>query len=345
MLTLDDERLANMVKRITLDRPNSLAAIKLGRFVRPGSTELASIRSTAATQTAMLDTLRLLSSMETTSDAFDMAELGTSNVSLFIVLPLDKLTTHGRWLRLILTLAIRAISRQARRPPQPVLFMLDEMGTVGKLDVVENAVGLLAGHGIRIWGFLQDLSQLRNDYPRWETFIGNSSNIVLLGVGDMNTAEYFSKHMGSRTVSYLDTTYSGGRSGVQGNSGWSQGFQFHERPLMLPSEIMQKPTDSLLILRQGGPYMHLKKSIYHKEARWRGLYRDNPNFLPPDRLQRLPLQREPPLPPQPVPRPVRPQTKILRCTNCAQSLRVPIDRGAGWVTCPSCKNRWMFSGG
>jgi len=353
-LTLSDDLLATVVKRIIRHNPHGLAARKLGRFVQPGNNELASIRSTAATQTAMLDTMRLLSAMATTENAFDMAELGTSKVSLFIILPMGKLQTHGRWLRLILTLAIRAITNQARPPSPPVLFMLDEMGTVGKLDIVENAVGLLAGQGIRIWGFLQDLKQLQDDYGKWETFLANSSNILLLGVNDVNTSEYFSKHMGTKTISHLANTYTGGHSGTSGNSGWSQAFQYHQRPVMLPVEIMQKPGDTLLILRQGGPNLQLKKAVYHKEHRWQGLYRNNPGYLPPHLLRPQPPRiGNPPVFPPPIDKPhVEPprveklRTAVLRCTSpaCRTSLRVPVSRGAGWITCPACRNRWLFRG-
>jgi hypothetical protein len=32
------------------------------------------------------------------------------------------------------------------------------------------------------------------------------------------------------------------------------------------------------------------------------------------------------------------KTTIVRCTNCSQKLRVPLDRGIGHLTCPRCKN-------
>jgi type IV secretion system protein VirD4 len=75
-------------------------------------------------------------------------------------------------------MAIRAIARQNDQPDVPVMFMLDEMGTIGSLTMVEQAFGLMAGIGVRIWAFLQDLPQLKRDYPAsWETFISNSSVI------------------------------------------------------------------------------------------------------------------------------------------------------------------------
>ena len=372
LVTASDDDLTNAIKRITLANPHGLAARKLARFVKPGSNELASIRSTAATQTAIFDdTVRILSAMGTTPDAFDMNELGTSQVSLFIVLPTGKLQSHGRLLRLILTLAIRAIDRRAQPPSPPVLFILDEMGTVGKLAVIENAYGLLAGKGIRVVSFLQNLGQLQDDYPkRWDTFFANSSNIIVLGVNDPNTADFISKYMGTTTITTLVDNISGGRSGGNGNSGWSQSYQYHARPLMLPNEVMKKDPRTLLILRDGGPYFHLWKSVYHTENRWKGLYRENPIYLPAHKLRPAPrpasprpppaspsaAPERPPAPPWPAAAPSAPpppkatsaplETVLMLCVKppCNQGLRVPINRGRIWVTCPACRHRWEFSG-
>ena len=102
---------------------------------------------------------------------------------------------------MILTQTLRTISRQRKLPALPVLFMLDEMGTVGNLSMVEQSFGLMAGLGIRIWGFLQDLSQLQRDYPKsWETFWSNSSIIQVLNCGDLTTSEHVSKYLGTATV-------------------------------------------------------------------------------------------------------------------------------------------------
>jgi type IV secretory pathway TraG/TraD family ATPase VirD4 len=44
--------------------------------------------------------------------------------------------------------------------------MLDEFGTIGKLNAVAQAYGLMAGLGMIMWAFSQDLNQLKRDYPR-----------------------------------------------------------------------------------------------------------------------------------------------------------------------------------
>lgn len=173
------------------------------------SNEIGSIRSTAETQTAVLDSEALLDAMETDAPPFDLSELVNGTVSLFLVLPVDKLETHGRWLRSILTQTIRTLSRQRKPPKFPVLFILDEMGTIGNLRMVEQSFGLMAGLGIRIWGFLQDLSQLKRDYPRsWETFWSNSSVIQVLNCADETTSEHISRYLGTTTVNAATGGYS-----------------------------------------------------------------------------------------------------------------------------------------
>ena len=76
--------------------------------------------------------------------------------------------------------------------------MLDEFGTIGKLNAVAQAYGLMAGLGMIIWAFAQDLNQLKRDYPdHWETFIGNSQAMTCFGVMDNFTADYISKLLGT----------------------------------------------------------------------------------------------------------------------------------------------------
>jgi type IV secretory pathway TraG/TraD family ATPase VirD4 len=85
----------------------------------------------------------------------------------------------------------------------PVLFLLDEFGTIGKLSEVSKAYGLMAGLGMVIWAFVQNFIQLKESYgEEWETFIGNASAIVCFGVMDEFTVQYLSKMLGTTTIRY-----------------------------------------------------------------------------------------------------------------------------------------------
>ena len=248
MITASLSKLEGMIKTICEQTVRGLAAAKLGGFIGAGEAaagagggfakDFGGVRSTARTQTSVLDNTRLLAGMETDDTPFDLAELATGRVTLFLVLPIDKLETHGRWLRLILTLAIRAIARQDTPPALPVIFWLDEMGTIGKLKMVENAYGLMAGAGMRIVGFLQNISQLQEYYPdTWDTFIANSDVKITLKADDNKTTEAISTYLGKTTVEQLSEHTIARRNGtikphlIGPSSEYNDGLSSREREM------------------------------------------------------------------------------------------------------------------
>jgi type IV secretion system protein VirD4 len=95
------------------------------------------------------------------------------------------------------------------------LMMLDEFANLGALKIIENGYGLIAGHGVTLWSFVQNLTQLQNLYPKnWEAFIANSAAVTVSNVNDVTTAKYFSERAAKDLVTR--TSYSQGSS--SGNS-------------------------------------------------------------------------------------------------------------------------------
>jgi type IV secretory pathway TraG/TraD family ATPase VirD4 len=89
----------------------------------------------------------------------------------------------------------------------PVLFLLDEFAALGRLKSIETAIGYMAGFGVQLWPFIQDVSQLRDLYPhRWESFMANAGVLQAFGVNDTNTAEIISRSLGTTTVTLRDLT-------------------------------------------------------------------------------------------------------------------------------------------
>ena len=276
MVTADDEELAEAIKDMVAENPDSLSARKLRRFSK-ATGENGSIRSSAVTQTAILDSEALLDAMETDEAPFDLAELATGRVTLFLVLPVDRLVTHGRWLRMLLTLTLRAISRQPKPPKLPVIMSLDEAGSsLGNLQPVESAYGLLAGLGVRLWLYLQDLNQLERDYPKsWRTFVANSSVIQVLTARDDNTSEYFSKYLGNTTVGEDSKR-------VRSIQLWSdkdyKARQPEARPLLDPDQVRKLPADKQLVIYPGIASILMSRLFYYQDPRFNGLYRPLPEF-------------------------------------------------------------------
>jgi type IV secretion system protein VirD4 len=289
----------------------SVAAKKLAQFELPKdkeSTSIAGVISAARTQTAFLDSQILARSME--SSDFSFEELCAGNASVYLVLPPDKLETYARWLRLMVSAGIRAVARGEGSGPSgrteggsippyaaanpkgavglPVLFMLDEFGTIGKLDAVARAYGLMAGLGMIMWVFAQDINQLVRDYPQhWETFIGNSQAVTCFGVMDNSTAEYISKMLGTSTIQQTNVSTSVSKSKAplgpgQGlftprtstSTSTSTSVQTMSRPLLNPDEIRGLGGEFSIIIGRHPPIL-CKRIVYHQD--WTLLHRALPD--------------------------------------------------------------------
>lgn len=221
----------------------SVAARKLGRFVNQ-SREISSILSTALTQTAFLDSKTLSENLSESDFSFESLVTGTATI--YLVLPVDKLQTYGRWLRLLISIGIRTVARNVKPLPLPVLFMLDEFGTIGRLSAVAQAYGLMAGLQMCIWAFVQDLVQLKRDYSEdWETFIGNSEAALFFNVMDQFTANFLSTMLGTETIERISDETAKKREGgmfLPGDQNYQQmKDQVFARALMQPAEVRGFP--------------------------------------------------------------------------------------------------------
>lgn len=135
--------------------------------------------------------------------SFDLSALKMGQTSVFLVLPPQYIDTHAAFLRLFVRGAINAMMSEGATTQGRCLFLLDEFYTLGKLDIVAKATGLMRGYGLHLWPFLQDLGQLRTLYGREgaETFFGNSDASIFFGNSDQLTLQYVSEQIGNLTPS------------------------------------------------------------------------------------------------------------------------------------------------
>lgn len=271
-----------------VENPNpivcSTAERTLSKEEKLRSNVLASLQS----HTHFLDSPRIRKSLHASSFKFE--DLKTSKMTIYLVLPADRLETFGRWLRLLIQQAITVNARNIEvKPEKPILFLLDEMAALGRLTMVEQAYGLMAGFGMQLWGIVQDLSQLERIYEKgWETFIGNSGVLQYFGSRDHKTAEYFSKLCGVTTIQKFSFTRaiaravgwsssSGGQGG--GSSGTSSTFSTSksttedlvQRHLAFPDELMVLRDDKQLLMVENCNPIPGKKLVWYRDPSLKGL--------------------------------------------------------------------------
>ena len=268
---------------------DGIAKRKLGRF-KEDTEEISGIMSNALTQTGFLDNPTLKRSLATSDFSFE--ELCAGNLSIYLVLPVDKLKTYSRWLRLMVTVGLRAVARRGSHSPSglPALFVLDEFGTIGRLDAVAQDYGLMAGRGMILWGFAQDLNELKRDYPRdWETIVGNSQAVTCFGVMDNFTADYVSKFLGTATIEQVNVSTTVGKSvgpQQQGAPIWANRTSIQtststststmSRPLLHPDEVRGLAADRCLIMGRFPPILG-RRIVYQEDWDLPHYARQDPN--------------------------------------------------------------------
>ncbi|MEM9234002.1 MAG: type IV secretory system conjugative DNA transfer family protein, partial [Pseudomonadota bacterium] len=201
------------------------------RMQQKADKERSGVISAAQANTHFLDSPRIRESLEVSDFAFSDLK-GETPLTVYLVLPLDRLPTFNRWLRLLVATGITQLTREPTRPgAEPVRMILNEFAALGKLEPIETAFGTMAGLGVQLWAVTQDLSQLIRHYgdKSWQTFVANAGVMQYFGSRDYETAKYAEHLTGMTTLKKRSITFGtnwskGGSSGPQGGgSNWSEG--------------------------------------------------------------------------------------------------------------------------
>ncbi len=179
------------------DRFGGILAAIGNRFLGTPQTERGSIFSTAAAQTDFLDSLPVRE-ISRRSD-FRLAELRSDRpTTIYLCLPVGRMESHYRWLRLIVQLACTVLEKMGTYPRDrpPILFMMEEFATLGHMEIMERAAAYFPGFGVKLWAVLQDTTQLQRYYTTsWETFLGNAGLIQCFANGDQRTLDYITRRI------------------------------------------------------------------------------------------------------------------------------------------------------
>lgn len=237
-----------------------------------------SVIASLQAHTHFLDSPRMRKNLDASDFKFE--DLKTSKITVYLVLPADRLETFGRWLRLMIQQALTVNARNIEvKPDKPILFLLDEMAALGRLTMVEQAYSLMAGFGVQLWGIVQDLSQLERIYGTgWQTFIGNSGVLQYFGSRDLKTAEYFSRLCGVTTIEKLSFAQnisrafssSSGSGNTSSSSSTTQSDNITtdviQRHLAFPDELMvMRDNKELVFIESFNPIPAKKVAWFENE--------------------------------------------------------------------------------
>jgi len=126
--------------------------------------------------------------------------------TIYVIIPPEYLVEYRSVLRMMTGLAAVELTREGdwvgqpgwrKTPPCSVLFLLDEFPSLGEMTPISNGLAYLAGYGVQLWTFAQNIGQLKAIYGEaWQNFPANAGATSFFGVNDPDTAAYVERLLG-----------------------------------------------------------------------------------------------------------------------------------------------------
>jgi type IV secretion system protein VirD4 len=196
-------------------------------------------------------------------------------VSLYLVVPPSDMDRLKPLTRLIINQILRTLTaemafeggRSVANYKHRLLLMVDELPSLGRLDILQTALAYIAGYGIKAYLITQDVAQLQAAYGgpnSTETIVANCHVQVAYAPNKIETMEMLSTLAGQATVRTEQRTYSGGRFGFR--SGVQVSYTESERPLLTPDEARRLPADDALVFVAGHAPIYGRKIKYYEDA-------------------------------------------------------------------------------
>ncbi len=213
-------------------------------------------------------------------------------VSLYLVTSPEDKNRLKPLIRLVLNLiaskftaADRLIEKGGRMESvakHPLMLLLDEFPSLGKMDVFQDTIAFLAGYNVKLMLIAQDKSQLEDEghaYGRSgaQAIINNCHIRVIYAPNEITTAEWISKMLGKKTVAMENTNQSFEGSFIPSPKGQSRSVSFQGRDLLTADEVLRlrgpekRGSDiikagDMLILVAGFAPVYGQQILYFKDA-------------------------------------------------------------------------------
>lgn len=199
----DDALTMLLMQMQSIDALDGVVAGAAASLLDMGERERGSVLSTARRNLEFLERPAMREVLRTSSFNLEDIKTAPEGMTLYLCLPPQRMADCGRWLRLMINVALERVI-EIEAPPatgHPILFLLEEFASLGHMQTIENAAGYAAGFGVKLWVVIQDLSQLKRQYKEgWETFLGNAGVLQAFGNSDATTLDYLSKKLGETEV-------------------------------------------------------------------------------------------------------------------------------------------------
>ncbi len=165
-------------------------------------------------------------------------------LSIYLIIPPDKLKSHKALLKLWVGTLLKAIISRKSIPKQRTLFLLDECAQMGNFPFLETVITLCRGYGLQTWSFWQDIAQIEELYrTSYSTIINNCAVLQIFGAKNYLVAKDFAEIVGADTDAIREVN----------------------------------PKEQVLVINGAEP-IRCRRFDYLKDVQFQGLYDQNPFY-------------------------------------------------------------------
>lgn len=214
-------------------------------------------------------------------DDINFKKLREEKTSIYFCVTGDAVKKFGPLMNMFFTQAIQQNSKVlpqkgghcedgSLRLKYQVLFVMDEIAIMGRIEVMETGPALTRGAGLRYLIIFQSKDQMRSDRTYGKETgdaIMKAFHIeIVFAPGDHDVAKSYSERLGNTTVRVRNDSVSHSKQGKNRTDAYTD----QPRALMLPQEVNELPYDEQLIFVQGtqksAPVnIRARKIVYYKE--------------------------------------------------------------------------------
>ena len=158
-----------------------------------------SVLGTVQTHLRLFDSELTRRLTDTTSFDLDSFIAGKP-ISLYLIVPLFRLTAYAPLLRMWISGLILAITRRQKPPEHRTLMLVDEIGNLGRIEAFLTAATLMRSWGMTLWSFWQNLAQLQIYGSQANTLVDNAGVIQIFGARNQRMAQDLANILGGLTA-------------------------------------------------------------------------------------------------------------------------------------------------
>lgn len=188
----------------------------------------------------------------TSRDDFDLRDIRRRKMSIYVVIPPNRLAEASLLINLFFSIAIdqntKTLPEKDRSLKYLALLLLDEFPALGRVDKYVKSIGYIAGYGLRSMMIAQSMSQLKDRELYGEegsrTLATNHMVQIIYAPREQQDAQEYSEILGYYGLSSTSKGVSRGRGSVTNSENVSE----QKRALMLPQELREMGPHRVIVM-------------------------------------------------------------------------------------------------